>query len=299
SIPERRTYTRRLERELIKKGAPAEVIGLGASDFSTTQELLVYDRIGEQFSADIVGIQFFALNDFINNEISFANRNQGRGDFMRPYAAPDGTHRIWQEVSGLGITYLSPVKKWWRDHVHLARVLSTLYHWLRWKLPLPSPGCTNELRLFVVEKDEDWRRAIGITERILRAFKARVEWVPDANPSQRYAKGSPRLLLFHFVSPHEVNDRLWNEAILPQLRSCFPGKSFSPREGERLVHELGRKVGIPTFSLRQAFHEHVSRGIDLYLPDGHLNEKGNELAANALAPFFHSQVKSMAPRKQR
>jgi len=299
SIYGRHVYTKKLERLLsIKSGLEYEVIAFGASDYGTAQELLAYNEYGRQFNPDIVLLQFFGLNDFLNNSIDFAFKNQGRSDFARPYLLYGEDAKKYpkhHEFDSLGYTYLesqgptAPVRRFFRVNSRLYGLVESVIKSREWdKLNLLSPGdCSVELELFLAERPGAWPKAVEITERLILSFKAVVgnRVAPEQLPKKYFKGQAPILLGMYIPSALEIKDDTWEKTVVKSLGKCFPGAAVDRLAGEKSFLSAFAKAGAPAFSLREAFRRAHLAGVELYLPDGHLTYEGHAVAAEAIRDF--------------
>lgn len=266
SIPDQSVYMKVLERDFLKK---TEVAGFGASDFGTLQEFLTYFHKAKRFSPKLVVLQFLPLNDFVNNELHFAEKNQALGDSLRPYMLPSGE-----------ITYLHPWQKWLRDHSHLFLTAdSSIRAWL-WSRPQKEIPCPPERGLFVRKKTAEWQQAIATTKRIIENFRNETE------------KNAAKFAIVSFPSSVEVSDDVWKD-VQTSIHQCYGEAEYSRFEGEELIKTIAKDLKIPFLNLRPSFTKAAKKRESLFISDGHFNETGHALAAKTMAPFLQKLVPNL------
>jgi len=293
-IPWVYTYPKVLERALGRKLArEVEVITLAASDYGTANEFLAYQRYGWPYRPDIVLLQFFGGNDFINNSLAFAERNEGRSDFVRPYVIPEGErgYRVYRRAGGLQFTHLHPVRRFLRLRSVLFRRVEAAWVGWRWRgldRRRPPASCQVETEVFLHEPDASWRSAFAVTERIARELKDLVE---------DRGRSTSRLLAFSAPGVPEVDPEVWREGIAPMLARCHPGQPFGQLQSEARFQQVFRQAGIETVSLRDAFEQAVRAKRALYLPDGHFAVEGHRLASELLADAVAARLADASGRR--
>ena len=283
SLPWQYGYAKVLERSIMRRSQrDVEVVSLAASDYGTANELLAYERFGSSYRPDLVLLQFFGLNDFINNGIAFADRNAGRSDFVRPYAVPEGGRKlpVYHSTGSVDFTYLYPRRRFLRERSRLFQFVEAAYVGLRWRRlnqRPAAPACPLEAEVFLEDLDERWQSALAVTQRMLRELRRLV----DAGPRPDGTR--PRLLAFYVPSVFEVDDASWQRAIAPVGVQCHPGRRFGPGQAEAKFQRVLAAAGIETVSLRDPIAEGLRAGRALYLPDGHFTVEGHRLVGDFLA----------------
>lgn len=304
-------YTKHLERLLsLKSGLEYEVLAFAASDYGTAQELLAYDLYGHQYSPDLVVLQFFGLNDFLNNSLDFAFRNQGRSDFTRPYAIhykETEKYPTYLERDGVPYTYLSgpgrihawiqPARRYLRLHSRLFALGESVLKMAEWKRldAAGPPKCSAELEVFLKDPPAPWEKAIWATERLILSLKTVVRnTASPENLERKYFRGQrPELLGVYIPSLLEVRDHLWENTVVKEMAECHPGAELDRLGGEKKFFAAFTYAKAPSFSLREAFIRAEKNGLNLYLPDGHLTYEGHRIAAEAMRDFVLQEQKRL------
>lgn len=275
-VDKRKTYTEQLEKFLLRHSAKdVEVYNFGAADYGTLQEYMVYERYAQHLEPDLVLLQFLGINDFINNGIGFAGKNQSYLDVWRPYFQP-WSERMpgwsWQ-FSGLQVVSAFPLRQTLRDISYIYRISEGAALAWQSRHPKKISTCNESSNLFLKENNENWESSLFATRKIAEAFR---HTVVDRNKKE--------LLAIYFPSRIEVVDSIWEDWSKVNESKCWEGRSFGRWEGEEKFFRSFK--GVNTISLRGAFTATGIHREELFLPDGHLSAYGQKVAAEAIGSFL-------------
>jgi len=263
----------------LKKFFQARLITLASADYGTAEAFLALHLYKEEVKPNLILIQFLGLNDFVNNNFYFANKNKSWSDFSRPYLAPEAGTEFYD---GVPFIRANPIRHWLTTH---SKIFHSYYAWRtarKWqKLDFPAIDCPPEVQMFLESPTEEWKFTLEATERLLREIK-------------RKAK-SAKVVGVYFPSNIEVTDKIFTEGLEPQLKQCFPGSSYGKNFGEEKFLKIAKAAGLDmAFSLRKNFESKVpveKREELLYIPGGHFSPDGHRLAAESIL----EQIKVFAP----
>lgn len=267
-----------VEQRLREAGSQSyEVMSFAFSDYGTTQELLAYWMFAAPLNPDIVVLEFFGLNDFLNNSIEFAGQYQSVSDFRRPYLRPGSSSGSpeWE--------FKQPTRKWWRDHSRLFFLADAWF--VRRAMQAPPPPvklCDLAVELFLdPPPDPRWDKAEQITLELAKMLKGSL------------ASKKKRLIAIYFPSNIEVVDRFWENNARSPMQRCFPAAKVNRQFGEERFFRAFRAAGIESYSLFPVFREAAKTmadgGESLYIPDdGHFTYAGHALAGKAISKLILS-----------
>lgn len=250
----------------------SRLVTLASADFGTAEAYLALHFYQDKVKPDLIILQFLGLNDFVNNNFHFANRNKSWSDFSRPYLAPP--HLKGTEVyDGVPIVRANPFRHWLTTN---SKIFHSYYAWKtarKWALlDFPIIDCPPEIQMFLKNPTEEWKLSIDSTEKLLREIKRKA--------------GQTLVVGVYFPSNIEVTEKIWKEGLEPQLKRCFPGEEYGKNLGEEKFLKLARAAGLDlAFSIRERFENKVSlekREATLYIPGGHFSPLGHSLAAEAI-----------------
>jgi hypothetical protein len=256
-VGDEQTWPRLVEREL---GASVEIVNLAVPGYGTDQELWALERDGLQFQPDLV------LVALVHND-TLSNRFESMQGLAKPVYARD--------ESGEWTLRNRPVpppqprsdldRRYWRRTLSMYCALAALLE--------PPPPEASRYAL------DDPKVQAGI-ERF---------WNDVADPNgwtymllgrlNETTKGSGASLLA-FTFPHLVDRYLYDPTTpLPARDAQRPFETY----GTRKLVEAGRALGFECFSIDQALLDEVAKGTNLDCGDEHLNARGNEVVAAAVA----------------
>lgn len=268
------TYWALLEKRL---GPNWEVMALAASDYGTTQEMLLFEEEGLQYQPDALLLQFFPLNDIFNNTPLAAHLFSNQ-DAYRPYLEPETGD----------ITYLAPWTSWWRRHSRLARhgfaFLNYRGHtWggeTFWQDDQQRLAATDALAV-----SQGYHEKLGRSAFLLNVFAAEADQLPMVRAGwqatdaalarlvgQARRAGIPITIA---VFPHEIQ-------LSPSLawrRKYLPFAIDPTSAGRRVAQVAGNEARV--LDLIELFEAHL----DAVRPydQGHFNRAAHRLTADWLA----------------
>lgn len=255
-----------------------EVLNFGVSGYSTAQALIALEKYALPAAPDIVVLNFFPGNDFEDNSRALS------ADPMRPFfELTDGTLRRddrFRDLPGWRLR-ASPG---WRYAVQPLLGLRTVqlldaarHRWAVWRNTLPpaspleaEPGV--DLAIYREPATPEWHEAWAVTETLLAEFERKVR-----------AGGAEFILMLattgYQTLPAARRERFAQHHNLPDLN--YPQRrlqALSEREGWNVLNLL------PVFQFWADHGGAITHGFPNTEPFiGHWNERGHEIAAQALA----------------
>ena len=307
------TFGQQLARILNESGCRVEVINAGVGGWGNDQELLWLKNEGYKYHPDLIILQVFPRNDFMNNYQPLESANMGAN--LKPYfrmengqlklelfpydpakAPPVRGKDVVRQVEAPPPGPLTPVGEWLFQH-------SYVWRWFDPRIRLVAPRVAARLaqlglikpgretrnlaqgedyfpltfNAYRIDYDDDWQRASEVTAAIFAEIKREAE-----------AMGADVVAVLA-NAPEEVYPRFWRrlQSRYPQMQS----PEFSPDAAHEHMLAVLAAVGIPALDLRPAFEREArERGRLLHYPvDGHWNPEGHALAARELARFLETQ----------
>ncbi len=307
------TFGQQLARILNEEGCRVEVINAGVGGWGNDQELLWLKNEGYKYHPDLIILQIFPRNDFMNNYQPLEAANMGAN--LKPYfrmvdgelelelfpydpekAPPVQGKNVVVEAERHPPGPLTPVGEWLFRHSYFWRwfdprirlIAPDFAAWLaRTGLIKPGRETRNQAQganylpitfnAYRMDYDEDWQRASEVTAAIFAEMKR------EAN-----AMGADLVAVLANAS-EEVYPRAWKrlQARYPALQS----PEFSPDSAHEHMLAVLAAEGIPTLDLRDAFRQASAeqRRMLHYRVDGHWTPAGHALAARELARFLQEQ----------
>ncbi len=287
-VPLGKTYWRILEDILpecrsVENRKEIEILGLGASGYSTAQELLVLEERVWKYSPDLVILAFFTGNDILENSSALD------GDEMRPYYVfKDGKLVLnsdfqeseeYRDKNGL----LGRVGMFLVQKSRLLQALGLAGYRIEAARkmaaskddpPAMEPGV--DPRLYQPPQDDEWRSAWAVTEAIIQRMHKNV------------LEHQARFLLVTLSNGAQVHPD-------PEFRRRFAEKLAVPNlfYAEERLRRFGLAMGFPVLNMAPDFQRFADKtGIWLHgfpntMPGvGHWNEDGHRLAAQRIASFL-------------
>ncbi|MDH3628213.1 MAG: SGNH/GDSL hydrolase family protein [Acidobacteriota bacterium] len=264
ATPEEQTLVSRLET-LLEDGDTHrrwEVFNYGVSGGSTAQEMVVYQKIASRYDPDIVVLAFFDGNDLSDNSHELSSS-------PRIYMELDSEGRLRQRALSARI---NPYSAW------LGRN-SRFYVWQKHSFRILKANLRKKSRVlgpprrqyaYSTEGRKDVERAWRLTEALLTTFRDQVE------------SDGRRFLLVVIPTGDRMFADIW-EAGLGRLEHVERG------EASRRLREIVDRGAIDTVFLEEPYERHIAgRESDdeaawvHFNSDGHINERGSEIAAEAI-----------------
>lgn len=284
-----RIFPARLE-QLLNSAPPHgayDVINAGVPGFGTAQELLLTKDLAENgITADIYLVIFFT-NDILDNlGLMYSNLSENRfqpkfvlddNGTLRPPTRPETQSRDWAEDPTAAKPSLNRtraievlrlrIESYLQAKPRLIRMLDRLGFTV--KFPA-MPGILNGWY-----REEITGSGIPLTRALLASIR-----------DEAAARGG-RLLVAMIPSQLQV----YPDTYTPLLRQTFPGNELitrwirDPEKPQRVVSGICDGLGIPFLDLQPILLENNST--NLYIPrEGHLNDRGHALVAQALVKFI-------------
>lgn len=287
TVAEEKTVRAVLEQELRRRGHQAEVINGGTMGYSTDQELLFYRAEGHRYHPDLVVVMLCTNDVYFNTTGEQGKpwfdldggrlvlhgspvRPPKRGPWQRGPEARVSPPRGWRESVALRLL----AERTSSGNPRLHRALARLGLVERSK-PQPIPMEMTPLGTLHPEVKKMW----AVTTALLQAFKAEVE-----------AAGG-RFAVLYIPDRYELSEDVWELT----RQQYGLGKRFAPDRFHERVKRLCAELEIALIDPHDAFRE-AERADPAYFPkDGHWNEVGHQIAAQAIAEHVgHATLTSRA-----
>jgi len=291
AVRDERLMTLATGAALAQRGIDVDVFSLGADDYGTAQELLLYRRHADELDADAVVLIFTVGNDILNNGFELAGRGEASGgDYLRPYfvPTPDG---------GIEPRWTHPARAFLRARLQSAAMLEHLLlsfgessdiGWLRaWDRELESPearlarGAAPMEALEVLRAappDEAWSAAWDASEAMLRAFRDEVE------------AGGARFLVL--VIPHVFQVERNGRSVYFDWRAAqagAPGLSdvLDWNAAQERLRAFFERESIEYLDILEPLREAVARsGRTAFMLDGHMHARAHDEIVPQLAAWY-------------
>ena len=260
-----------LEEELNNnsEGKKYEVLNFGVSSFGTAQEYLMLKHYAMNYHPDIVILAFLTANDVSDNGYKLQKNHNNNV----PYFILDSSNKLVQISS---------------ENRNISNSSANLAAFLRvFKSALGSifPNTANFLVNFYNRKyvftykdalnvysdnysEEDWQDAWNVTKALILETK---------NFSE---VNGARFVLVSLANNIQVNPGWWNETVkkYPEMAD------WNPEKPDKILEDFSSKNNISYIRLLPYFKDYYNRtGRNLYFySDGHWNEEGQRLAAEAI-----------------
>ncbi|MCO5142265.1 MAG: hypothetical protein M9962_04150 [Oligoflexia bacterium] len=265
-IPLELTYQSLLRAKLeVREQKKINLVSLASADYGSVEPILAFHNRKPSTDAKMIVLQFLGFNDYVNNNIVYANKNESWSDFVRPY-------NIEQDpLNSPKIEYSNPILRYLLFYSSSFRAFYMGYTRLKWDKWMsegaPHVSCSPVLQMFLKEPTEEWNRGLIATEGMFRKLVLDAENVP--------------IVGVYFPVKEEIALDDWKR-IKDPIERCFPGKESDQLLGEKRFIEIATKVGIPSFSLRHSFMRHEDLHSLYQEMGGHLNQKGHAFAAEKI-----------------
>ncbi len=305
-------FHQQLGQILNQEGLRAEVIAAGVQGWGTDQELLWLREEGRRYQPDLVVLAFYPRNDFMNNLrlLEAANMGANLKPFFRlqdgrlvlddfPFdpaqAPPPPSENTVVAAEAIPPGPLTGLGDWLHRH-------SAFYRWANPRLRLAAPRLAARLaRTGIIRPGKEsalvaqgpeyvplvfgvyqtppapaWQAAFDLTAALIEEMQAE---------AQGMGAGFAVVLA---NSQEEIYPGEWQriEARYPRMQ----GKDWSVEQPRQEALRILAQAGIPSLDLVPIFVAAAADGARLHFPiNGHWNEAGHRLAAEALAGFLHEQ----------
>lgn len=297
-----------------KTGRRVEVINLGISGWGTAQELLAYQRVGRHFNPDVVLLFFSTCNDIIDASEVLSGIYHQKLRLIKPYftlsndelrlhpPSRQRINRINRKIS-VGTKYAQtkpwetvPKKAAWLCHSRVG-----YWFWTRWDRPsrlrllLDKWGISKyekilhsttwgehghyrdlSLRFWIYSSRPDalWRSTLRTEMRLLMRLARTVEL------------NQGKFLLVSGANVEQVESDIWE--LTMRLHPDMGKWDLDLDLPEKTINEVCRAGNINSYSLLPGFRKTAREGKSLFFrEDGHWNEAGQTLAAEAVAEYLY------------
>ena len=298
------TFWKRLENEPVLSEAirprRIEVLNFGVGGYGTAQAMLTFEKDAVRFEPDIVVLQMFVGNDFVNNSRALSYRAQ---DAFRPFflRSNDG---LELDTSFRQQGFATWKKRLLLTTIHYSRVLELLNQVRRNHLigQLQASGKNKQSNdstkktapvelgtytsVFVAPQEPDWKEAWAVTERMLETLHEKVK-AADA-----------RLVVLVTPTAISVHPSLEARA---QYRADLGIDDFEYPDRRLQAHS--RKTGYALVPLTRRLQQVVQaskeplHGFDnAAIGFGHWNERGHAHVAAILAQHLAEHPVAAAPQ---
>ena len=244
---------------------PVEVLGFGVSGYSTTQELLAYEKFARKYRPDIVVLAFFIGNDLRENVRSLTEAGPEIG-ILRPFQTISGDKLV------LDNSFREAAADWgktkWYEHSRAVRLFEMVASWLKYR----SQQIV-DARALISPPDAEYEGAWKLTEKVIAQLNTEVK-----------ADGA-RLVVATVSTGQQVDpdpERRARDAKQWSIQDLYyPGKR---------LYRLSREAGFQMIPLASAmskvaertktfFHGFPSTGPGI----GHWNRTGHSVAGQIIA----------------
>jgi hypothetical protein len=259
-------------------GKKVEMLNFGISGFSTAQEYLLLQKRVWDFDPDIVLLAFLTGNDVADNHPAL-------GAVAAPFYRFEGDELVLDSSRAHSLGTGGRMLHWMVRHSRVFQVINQMR--INLKVCGKLQACGGDLdmkkgeaglrnQIYLEPADDTWREAWRVTEELLRRMRDEV------------AAHGARFFVATLSNGIQVHPD-------PTIRDAFRDEIhatdlFYP---DRRIAELGQREGIAVYTLAPEFlryaeaeqvHLHGWKGPAL--GQGHWNEDGHRLAADALAPWM-------------
>ena len=302
-----------LEENLNGAGKRVEVINAGVAGWGSDQELLFYQEVGRDYQPDMVLLAFFPGNDIMNNAIALESRNFGKvrkpyflleegqlalhnqpvGSESEPVVAEETSEPPLQLIPDHPpLAFLQPILQhsaFYRYFIPRLRIIAPGFalKLAQWGLIEPGSETRNAEQgadyipiaygVYKTPLDPPWQEGWRITEALLAQFKADVE--ADG--------GAFRVVVI--PDQMQVEPAAWEHVL-----RAYPAMQAYAWDLEQPNHRLAEILDVqqtPYLDLLPIFR--AWDGPTLFFPiDGHWNERGHQLAGDALTQWLMDVIPS-------
>jgi len=268
-VPQEYTFWSVLERRLQScpwlSRRPVEVLNFGVSGFSTTQELLSYEKFARKYRPDIVLLAFFIGNDLRENVRSLTEAGPDIG-ILRPFYTVSGDALVLDD------SFLKATADWgksqWYERSRIVRLVQMVASWFKYRSLR-----TVDARALISPPDPEYEGAWKVTEKILARLNAEVT-----------ADGS-RLVVATVSTAQQADPDPERRA-----RNARQGSIQDLFYSDKRLYRLAREIGFEMIPLAVAMSEVAERTNSYFhgFPNtaagvGHWNPSGHSVAGQIIA----------------
>ena len=285
--PTEKIFTQQLQLLMDQRAAGVEVLTAGVPGYGTAQELLLMRQLrDERGIAPATYLLMFFTNDILDNLcLSYGNLApqparpcfvlDATGELVlaqRPEKRIDSSDESLTEEAAGGQRFRTVAvakglaEEWLQTKPSLVRMLGNVG--IRPQVPR-LPGLLNGWY-----RDDILTRGTTLTRALIRQLQGDI------------SGAGGRLIVSMVPSPFQI----YPDTYLPLLQRSFPGNELvarfakEPLLPQRVIAAICAEAGIPFQDLYRPFA--AQNDSALFIPrDGHLNARGNDVAARALLEF--------------
>ena len=272
-VPIDQAVSERLQENISQKQIANQVHNFGVAGYGTDQQLLMFQRISERFSPDIVIVLFYG-NDLWNNSLSRGIGVErgykprfvlGPRNSLHLTGVPVRRTRYWDTDSD-NLPMKWRMSRYFRENWHLAVLLHKAF---------AEEVPTNQQNDFYLalyglgESADRFEELWTITDRLLLEFDQRVR-----------ASGA-RLALVYAPAIVQVEAEDWKAK--KKLHGLI--ESYDIHKPNERLREIAEKYEIPFLDLGPSFNL-AAVSSTLFYRDSHWNQSGHALAARDILDFL-------------
>lgn len=269
---EGKTMVRLLENRLeeLRPDVDFEVMNFGVSSSSTGQELLLYREIVRRYRPAVVLCFFAVLNDFADNSSRLSGAQRLYFDFDEYGELELGSRSNTRSES----------RNWLNRH-------STFYRWQRAALKTVR---YRALETAEILKPGRWiySTRLPASEDLLHGWRLTEQLVTTL--ADEVAHDGAKFVLVILPSPEQIYSENWNRMIEIAGEA---GAFFDADYPARRLSDLGARESFPVFDLTATFREEAPQASVRFENEwlyfrarGHCNDRGNRVAADAVARWL-------------
>ena len=299
-----------LEENLNNAGKKVEVINAGVAGWGTDQELLFYRTIGRRYQPDMVLLAFFAGNDIMNNTIALESKNFG--SVHKPYFLLEEdkltlhNQPVGSEPEMVGAKEEQPTPHLIPEHPPLAFLHPFLQHSAFYRYFIPrlrviAPGLALKLAQWgIISPGSETRNAEAGPDYIPIAYGV---YKTPLTPTWQEGWRITAALLSQFQQEVTTDGGVLRVVIIPdqiqvepaawqRMLHVYPAmqnESWDLEQPNRMLAQILESQHTPYLDLLPLFR--AWDGPTLFFPiDGHWNERGHQLAGEALTRWLLNEI---------
>lgn len=266
-----KTFFKQIEKRLNQKGDKKryEVIAIGLGDTGTAQQYLALKEIGIKYKPDLVIHMFLTANDLKNNSSALMQ------DLYRPYFTQDDNGKLklnsHQKYSDRKNSVL-------RDNIKKIYFVELILS-IRQKIKEQQKNLNSDYPLdyhvydktYSKEYSDSWK----ITQKLILESKGIAE------------KNKGKYILVVLANNEQVNKNVWNE-----LGKTYPNmkkNNLDLEKPDKLIRNFCNKNNLDCLELLPDFRGFSYKNPNVktyYTIDGHWNQKGTDIAAEAIYSYL-------------
>lgn len=265
------TFTYLLEESLNHKGYHVEVLNMGVNGYSPIQELLLLQREGQRYGADLV-----VLATYLDNDVSGSHPALNVSQGGVPY---------FQERGGQGQEFdftqtKASFEDYHREPLFTIRYYSRIYRWLsawRWQLKanerrIASGEVPKRYLLYGPPLPHEWEQAWSLYERAIDMF---------SSETSRQGAG---LVILSVPAPWVASPRAWD--LVLDLNPIMKGKAWALNGPEQRLATFANDHGLRLLAPYQTFGASWSNEPLYWGNLGHMTPRGHQVIAAVLEEYL-------------